>query len=222
MRATEAAIVERLDALITKGEDAAHTAKLVEYVQPPSYRIDHGLYANWWTQSVHTLTNVLGESNNYTRAFVDQVQPNPWREELETGLGILRAVREDAAAGHLFMTVAGLISAEIFSDFLEMADHLFETGYLQPAASLIGAVLEDTLRRAAQARNLPVKEGDDISSLNQRLAQANAYNRVVRSQIQTWKVIRDAADHGRFGDLGLDQVRDMHGGVKAFVAEHVA
>jgi len=101
MRPTEAAVLRRLDALIAKGDKVAQTAQLVKGISPPLYRLDDGLYANWWTQSIHALTSLLGETSNYTRAFVKQVDEYPWRSELNTGMGILKAIREDAAEGHL-------------------------------------------------------------------------------------------------------------------------
>jgi len=87
-------------------------------------------------------------------------------EDVEIGLGILRSIREDAANGQLLTNIAGLISAEVFNDFLEMAEHLLDAGYVPPAASLIGAVLEDGLRRIADAHDVAHVKGDGLAILN--------------------------------------------------------
>ncbi|MDQ6985209.1 MAG: hypothetical protein Q9M91_02850 [Candidatus Dojkabacteria bacterium] len=63
-----------------------------------------------------------------------------------------------------------LAFSEIFTDFLEMASHILSQGYKDPAASLIGAVLEDGLRKLCQANDIKVKTSDDIASLNTKLA----------------------------------------------------
>jgi hypothetical protein len=49
---------------------------------------------------------------------------------------------------------ATLVSAEVFNDFLDMSAHLLDNGYYQAAGSLVGAVLEDSLRRVAVARSM--------------------------------------------------------------------
>ena len=51
---------------------------------------------------------------------------------VEPLLGILRALRADYAAGYL-ATVEELIHADLFSDFLEMAEHLLNQGYKDPS-----------------------------------------------------------------------------------------
>lgn len=221
MRSTEAALLSRLDALIVKGDAVALTAVLVKYLSPQRYSVDNGLYANWWSQSVQALTSLLGETSNYTQAFVKQVSEHAWLVELETGMGILKAVREDAVNGHLFATTAGLISGEIFSDFLEMAEHLLDNGYWQPAASLIGAVLEDSMRRIAPGKQVAIKSGDDISTLNQKLAQAGVYTQIVRKQIQVWNDVRNSADHAKWDEFTEEEVQNMRRGVSGFLAEYL-
>jgi hypothetical protein len=55
------------------------------------------------------------------------------------GLAILEAAKEELGYGPL-SKIESLVSAEIFTDFLDMAQHLLEAGYKDPSASLIGAV----------------------------------------------------------------------------------
>lgn len=47
-----------------------------------------------------------------------------------------------------------IIAAEIFSDFLEMAEHLLEQGYKDPAAVMIGSVVEENLRKFCVANKI--------------------------------------------------------------------
>jgi hypothetical protein len=51
--------------------------------------------------------------------------------------GVLSALREAYESGYL-ATVGQLLRAEVFADFLEMAEHLLSEGYKDPAAVLIG------------------------------------------------------------------------------------
>ena len=47
-----------------------------------------------------------------------------------------------------------LVSAEIFSDFLEMAAHVLEQDYKDPAAVMIGTVLEENLRQLCHSAGI--------------------------------------------------------------------
>src|SRR6516162_7987576 len=61
-------------------------------------------------------------------------------------MGVLRALREDYLAGHL-QSFHDLIHADLFSDFLDMAQYFFDEGYKDPAAVMAGGVLEEHLRK---------------------------------------------------------------------------
>jgi hypothetical protein len=65
-------------------------------------------------------------------------------------LGIVEAAQRDFERGLLF-DMKRLISAEVLGDFIDQAQQLLEAGYHVPAASLCGAVLEDTLRNSARS-----------------------------------------------------------------------
>jgi len=135
------------------------------------------------------------------------------------GLAILQAAKDEIEGGYLKKTRT-LAFAEIFDNFLEMADHLVQAGYKDPAASLIGAVLENGLRILAEENVITVRIGDDIASLNKKLADQEVYSRIVQGEIQTQKRIRDGADHGQFEEYDLEQVRRMREFVSGFLAEY--
>ena len=65
-----------------------------------------------------------------------------------------------------------------------MARHLLDAGYVHPAASLIGAVLENGLRQIASASGVNVKTSDDISALDTKLADAEIYSRLVQKRVR--------------------------------------
>jgi hypothetical protein len=109
----------------------------------------------------------------------------------------------------------------VFTHFLEMAEHLYENGYIHPAASLTGAVLEDGMRKIAGANNIAVRSADDLGALNQKLAQANVYNRLKQQQLQPLIRIRNHADHGEFGEYSADDVAGMIRDVGAFLADYL-
>jgi hypothetical protein len=86
---------------------------------------------------------------------------------------------------------------------------------------LAGAVLEDGLRRICASNNLDVKFGDNISSLNKRLADSSVYNRLQQREIEVWNKLRDYAEHGHFDEYKAENVRDMSEGVSKFLANYL-
>lgn len=201
-------LLARADALIAKGE-----ALLAAQKSPPANVISDNYvpsedFATWRTQSVAFLTELAAASpaaRSYCDSFEAQVQPHGYAGYTQTGVGILRGAREDIAAGHL-IRVRQLVAAELFSDFLEMAEHLHASGFIAPAASLAGAVLEEALRKVATARGL---KGKNLESLNDQAAQQELYDRIIYKQVKVWIDIRNAADHGEFDKLTADSVGAM-------------
>lgn len=206
-------ILERLDSLISMSERV-----LVVSVADRRF-VDTGLVQQWRTSSLAFLNATLGSDNVHYREFEERCKWSQ-RHEAERGLAILRAAREDIAGGYL-QKVETLVSASVFNDFLEIAEHLLDNGYKDPAASLIGAVLEDGLRRMCVTNTLPVKSGDNISSLNQKLADNEVYNRLQQREIEVWNKLRDYADHGRFDQYESDNVKDMLAGVQKFLSNYL-
>ena len=102
-----------------------------------------------------------------------------------------------------------------------MAKQLIDHGYVHPAASLTGAVLEDGLRRIAVSRSVSIKAKDDLSTLNQKCAQAGLYNILTRKKIDQWTHLRNQADHGRFNEYEAGDVADMHRGVVGFLEQYL-
>ena len=114
-----------------------------------------------------------------------------------------------------------MVAADIFTDFLEMAEYLIEQGYKDPAASLIGAVLEDGLRKIAKNSDITIQRKENISSLNHKIADAQIYNRLIQKQVEVWNEIRDNADHAKFSEYNTDSVKEMCSGVGRFLREYL-
>jgi hypothetical protein len=209
-------LLGRIDVLLTKGDIVLASYKPrrgSEFLEDG----DDRLHAEWASQAQTLLRQVLEEAHPYRRNF----HGGNSKSTVAEGLGILTALREDLANGHLLANTRRLIAAAVFRDFLSMAKHLIDSGFKDPAASLTGAVLEDSLRRIAASKAIPVTSGDGIGSLNQKLAQATAYNAVVHAQVNVWRQIRNNADHGQFGEYTQAQVVDMHRGVSNLIAQHL-
>lgn len=210
-------IVQRLDQLIEKGDAVVATHKPNRPNMFGFTTLASGIFAEWRTQVQSFLTNLLGSDHVYVRNFQEEVQDG-YRSHVHSGQGILRAVREDVLGGYL-VDAKTLISAEVFTDFLQMAEHLSECGYKDPAASLCGAVLEDGLRRIAAKAAVKVRSREDLTSLNHKCADAGVFSRLVQRKIQVWTDVRNSADHGEFHNYAEQDVQDMLKGVGQFLAD---
>lgn len=212
-------ILARLDALIQKADDVHRTHK----PNPPGVlgfpTLDFAAFSEWQTQSIAYITNLLGLNHICVQKFQDQVE-HAGRGEVSIGKGILKGVREDVEGGYL-KRIEALVSADIFSDFLDMAEYLVKEGYKDPAASLTGAVLEDGLRKICTNQGVTLKSKEDISSLNKKLADNGAYNRLTQKKLQVWNDVRNNADHGHFGEYGSEDVEHMLKGVQGFLEQHL-
>ncbi len=149
---------------------------LIEYGgENLDYGTDKGLghFYGWRTQAISALRSIVGENDIYTIEFESHAR---YQIGPESGIPILRRLKSDIENGYLRKT-ANIISAEVFGDFLEMAQHLLGEGYKDPAASLTGAVLEDGLRRIARNNNITVADQKNLNSLRDKCAREENFQR---------------------------------------------
>ncbi len=212
--------VQRLDALIAKADGVFRTV-IMNGARVGT--VDAGRVAGWQAQARHFLHSVLGEDHTYAKSFetAGDARFGPTEGVVRKQLGVLHAIRDDARAGHLFDNLRTLVSADVLGGFVEQADHLIEMGYLHPAASLSGAVLENGLREVAARRKVQVKPTDDLSTLNQKLADKGVYTRIQQKQVQVWAQVRNDVDHGHFENVTDAEIREMHIGVKTFLGAYL-
>jgi len=227
MRTTTSAaltrVTERLQQLIILGQSALYVARgQSEASTGQDDYVAMGQFQEWRLASLSFLEGVLGLDNRYYKAFDDRVR-QVWNHAstVQEGLGILKAVKGELEWGAL-PNVEGLIFGEIFTDFLDMADHLMEQGFVEVIPSLVGAVLEDGLRRMARRSGIPVHDDSDtIGSLNSKLADRSVYSNFVRKKVDFWKAVRNNADHGHFDENKDEDIRQMLAGVRDFLGTYL-
>lgn len=210
------AFVERCKTLVGQGE------RVLASRRPPPANVasddylDDSLFAEWKASALSFLALAFSEEHSHFKLFQAGVV-HAYAHSAITGVGILRAAHVDLREGFLGK-LQELVAAGIFADFLEQALHLMEAGYKDAAASVTGAVLEDGLRRIASTKRIAVKNTDDLSALNHKLADAQAYNRLMQKKIQVWNDVRNNAAHGKFSGYRTEDVTEMIKGVESFLA----
>ena len=92
--------VERLDQLIAKGEAVlrTHRPSPPEFIGFPT--VDSGAFTEWRTQALACLVSLLGNGHVYVENFKEKIDEG-YQTTVNAGIGILKATREDIAAGHL-------------------------------------------------------------------------------------------------------------------------
>ena len=80
--------------------------------------------------------------------------------------GILKALKHEISYGKV--NFQQVVRAELFSDFLEMAKHLLDKGYKDPAAVMIGGVLEQQLRKLCLKNQILIDFTDAKGKLRQK------------------------------------------------------
>ncbi|MFD1874407.1 hypothetical protein [Hymenobacter bucti] len=170
------------------------------------------------------LGNTLGENHSSFKEFKSAMD-NTRLLSLNAGVGVFKAFRHDVEDGWLF-TFKKIVSAEIFTDFLEMASHLLQEGYKDAAAVMIGGVLEEHLRQLCVKNGLDVttlKEGKDIPKtadrMNNDLSGAGVYGKLYQKSVTTWLDLRNKAAHGKYTEYDERQVQLMEASVLDFVAK---
>jgi len=215
MSITDAAVLARLDALLEK----AKRVRATEHHDGGYKWVDSGQFHEWRTQAQTAISSIVGDDHIYAKNFERKVK-SAEVYDLEVGAAVLRALHEDIANGYM-RGLESLVSAEVFTDFLDMAQHLLDTGYKDPASSLTGAVLEDGLRRIGTAKAITFDKRDGLAKLNEKCAQAGIYNALMSKQIAVWIEIRNKADHGHFKEYAAADVAAMVSGVSGFLATHL-
>lgn len=209
----EELIKERIDSLVKLGEMVLAS----RYGTPTIEKVNDQLFVQWQAGSLAFLKKVF-DKHIYYEFFANKCVSN-YANQVQEGLGVLKAAESDINAG-FYESAIKMAAAEVFTDFLDMVDHLLENGYKDPAAMLSGAVLEDGLRRICEGK-ITVKEDDNITSLNNRLADKGIYTKIMRKSIDTWGAIRNSADHGRFEEYTLSQVEEMRTGIRGLLAQQL-
>jgi len=170
-------------------------------------------------QSKHTINY---EAAVATESFYD-VDRYHWKH-IGVMQGVIKAVQHEFEMG-LLADFRGLVQADIFADFLDMGEYLLGERYKDAAAVVIGSVLEDTLRKLAEANSIATRKPNGrpltIEPLNVECAKAGIYDKLVQKQVTSWGDLRNKAAHGKYDEYDADQVKMMLLFVQKFATEYL-
>jgi len=212
-------LINRTDYLISQGKRVVETRVPTQFTGP---LVNVGLQEGFRTATLSFIKNLYGERNPYFTEFNERVR-GEGLAETEIGINILLAIRKELEDDWL-VSIKQLVSADIFSDFLEMSKYLLDQRYKDPAAVMIGSVLEEHLRILCSNHSVDItvlKHGVPIpknaDTINADLVKVNAYGVLEQKSVTAWLDLRNRAAHGRYSEYTQEQVEIMYHGVLNFL-----
>jgi hypothetical protein len=223
----DATVLPQLDELIAKYEKIKKRKKFDNWSNIEDDEVSEFLAA-----TVAAIHRTSGASSQFAKQADEIIKqyPGGFRSQAVPHIGgILKSLRHAVASGYL-ASVQELIHADVFSDFLEMAEHLLGEGYKDPAAVLTGGVLEEHLRKLCSKNGLSTdyKDSKGVSkpkkaeSMNTELAGQSVYSKLDQKNVTAWLALRNKAAHGQYSEYTQEQVELLLQNVRDFLVRHPA
>jgi len=213
-------VIERIDKLLADYTDMRSKSK---YDDLSDFKKE-GALDKFITQSLATISAIAEPNSAYVKQSIDCKHIG----SIPRLVGILQALKSDIEDDYLWK-MGELIHADIFTDFLEMARYLIEEGYKDPAAVLVGGVLEEHLRKLCLKNGIQIEiqksgktEFKQASLMNDELKGTNVYANLEHKNVIVWLDLRNKAAHGKYLEYNKTQVENMLSGVRDFITRFAA
>ncbi len=219
------ALAAQLDGLLQEFESLAKRSRHDDLSDLP--QVDRQAVASKAIAAIH---RIAGSTSSYAKQVDRVIETNPsLHQHLPLAMGVVRALRDDVRNG-LLRSLVELVHAEVFADFLEMADRLRAAAYKDAAAVLAGSTLESHLRSLCQKANVPtdVPKADGTTTskkaeaMNADLAVSGVYSKLDQKSVTAWLDLRNKAAHGKYAEYTADQVALLVSAIRDFVTRHPA
>jgi len=189
--------------------------------------LDYELFARLRSSGLSFIEKMYGKEHPYYTDFDKKVKSSSYQSTPKAAKAIFQSIKDELDNGYLF-EIKGLVSAEIFSDFLEMANYLIEGGYKDPAAVMIGSTLEEHLRQLCRTNGIDTtfenSKGNikpkKANRLNADLGNEEVYNKLDQKNVTSWFDLRNKAAHGHYEKYTHEQVEIMYRSVTDFMARN--
>ena len=177
------------------------------------------------TRAIAAVTRVSGASSVYAKDVQRILQSlSHLHQHVSSIMGVVSALLVDVRAGHL-VSLIELVHGEMFADFLEMAQHLQDSGFKDAAAVIAGSALEAHLRLLCVKSLLVievVKPDGSVASkkaeaMNSELSNANVYSKLDQKSVTAWLDLRNKAAHGKYEEYQKEQVTLLIAGLRDFI-----
>ncbi|SFC64924.1 hypothetical protein SAMN04487891_11716 [Flagellimonas taeanensis] len=222
---TDRILLERVEYLLSLADKALKTQFTTEDSFFVHYHVNNEPFNEFATASLSFIVNLYSDKHPYYLRFKEAVN-DPTPQCVQAGKGIIGSIKAEIEKGWL-ITIKGLVSAEIFTDFLETAEYLLEQKYKDAAAVIIGSTLEEHLKQLCRKNSIDVEDlrkGKPVpkkaDTINAELSNATVYNKLDQKNITAWLDLRNKAAHGKYKEYTQEQVETMLKGVMEFMTRN--
>ncbi|OLS24685.1 MAG: hypothetical protein HeimC2_21660 [Candidatus Heimdallarchaeota archaeon LC_2] len=177
-----------------------------------------------------TVADIAGIKSDYYKMFAE-IEAQIFSSEsnkITLMMGVVNALLYGVKKGYL-SSITELVHANVFSDFLEMADHLSDEGYKAPAAVVAGSTLETHIKKLAEKHEIDLEFKDkkgkliqkSIDTLSSALVKLEVFTKNEKKQITAWYGIRNSSAHGK-NDFSIKEVKLMIEWIRHFISRFPA
>jgi hypothetical protein len=178
------------------------------------------------TRAIAAIRRISGTDSTYAQEIERLLSLMPEiHAHTSSIMGVAQALLDDIQAGHI-QSLVEIVRGDLFSDFLEMAEHLCDSKYKDAAAVIAGATLENHIRALCRKSGLSIQatkpDGSKVpkktDTLNSELAGAKVYSKLDQKSVTAWLDLRNSAAHGHYAEYQDEQVVMLIAFVRNFVA----
>lgn len=182
------------------------------------------------TRAIAAIYRITSKNSTYVQEVNRLLQSMPAiHEHIKSVIGVTEALLDDVRAGYV-LSVVELAHADVFGDFLEMAQHLCDTKYKDASAVIAGSALEAHLRNLCQKTGIPVQttkpNGDVVpkkaDGMNSDLAASTVYSKLDQKNETAWLDLRNKAAHGLYNEYTQEQVAILVTSIRDFITRYPA
>jgi len=172
------------------------------------------------TRCLAAIERAAGRSSVYFEQAKSLLETNNhlWGH-LAGQIGVVESLLHNIRNGYL-RTLEELIHGELFGDFLEMAQHLLESGYKDAAAVVCGSTLEAHLKQLCKKAGIPTDaagKAKKADTINGEFGGAGVYSKLDQKNVTAWLELRNRAAHGDYAAYDKAQVGLFIASVRDFV-----
>ena len=210
-----------------KAEFLKHLDDVLDKYQSIKNQDDLEVAFNFFAFASAAIRRVTGDNSSYWQQANALIQSKNLFDsgKIQALAGIVKALRENVDKGYIH-SIEELVHGDLFTDFLEMADHLLDEGYKDPAAVLGGGVLEEQLRQLCNKNSISVVNSSGgakkADQMNSDLAGKNVYSKLDLKNVTAWLDLRNKAAHGKYGEYTKEQVALFIQSIRDFITRNPA
>ena len=217
-------LLKRINDLLILADEVLRTERKSNGTFSTS-QVEREIFTKFKTASLSFIISIYGDKHPYYINFINECN-SATLYDTKDGKGILSSIKIEIEEGWL-NSLRGLVSAEIFVDFIEMAEHLISENYKDAAAVMTGSVLEEHLRQLCVKNGISSTETKNsklvhkkADTLNAELTKAGIYNMLDQKNVTAWLDLRNKAAHGKYSEYTKEQVELMINAVMDFMSRN--